>query len=52
MKLSAELAYRTIDLVYAESGLKAVVCDTDGMIIAAVEKDRIGTVHSGACRIL
>ncbi len=52
MKLSAEIAYRTIDLVYAESGFKAIVCDTSGIIIAAVDKERIGTVHSGACRIL
>ena len=52
MKLNAEMAYRTVDLVYAESGLKAIVCDTSGIIIAAVDKERIGTVHSGACRIL
>lgn len=52
MKLSAEIAYRTIDLVYEESGFKAIVCDTSGIIIAAIDKERIGTVHSGACRIL
>ena len=52
MKLSEEIAYRTIDLIYAESGLKAVVCDLSGVIVAAVEKDRIGKIHNGACRIL
>lgn len=52
MQLSADIAYRTIDLVYAESGFKAIVCDTSGIIIAAIDKERVGTVHSGACRIL
>lgn len=51
MKLSAEIASRTIDIVYAESGLKAFVCDASGTIIAAVDKERIGTTDSGACRI-
>ncbi len=52
MKLTAETAYPAIELVYAESGLKGIVCDTSGIIIAAIDKERIGTVHSGACRIL
>ena len=52
MKLSAEIAYRTIDFVYAETGCKALVCDTNGVIIASVDKDRIGNVHSISCRIL
>ena len=39
MKLSAEIAYRTIDLVYEESGFKAIVCDTSGIIIAAIDKE-------------
>ena len=52
MKVSAGLVDKVIDFVLAETGLKAIVCDTTGTIIAAAEKERIGSVHSGACRIL
>ena len=52
MKISREIADRIVDFIFAESGLKAIICDTAGVIIAAVDKDRIGKVHSGACRIL
>ena len=52
MKLSSEIAYRTIDFVYSETGCKALVCDLNGVIIASVDKDRIGNVHSISCRIL
>lgn len=52
MNLSAAIAYRTIDFVYVETGCKALVCDTNGVIIASVDKDRVGNVHSISCRIL
>ena len=52
MKLSAEIAYRTIDFVYAETGCKALVCDLNGVIVASVDKERIGNIHSISCRIL
>ena len=52
MDVSAGLVDKVIDFVFAETGFRAIVCDTTGTIIAAVDKERIGSVHSGACRIL
>ena len=52
MRINAESATKVIDFIVGETGLKTIVCDDTGTIIAAADRSRIGTVHSGSQRIL
>ncbi|MDI7249463.1 MAG: sugar diacid recognition domain-containing protein [Bacillota bacterium] len=48
----AEMAQRLADLINAATGHEVIICVGEGTIIAATLRERIGTRHEGARRIL
>lgn len=50
--ISDGLAREIVDLVSKLTGFKNIICNQEGVIIAATQVERIGTVHAGARRIL
>ena len=46
------IANKIIDFIFDETGLYTIVCDGDGMIVAAKIASRVGTPHAGAQRLL
>lgn len=46
------IANKIMDFIHNETGLSAVICDHEGIIVAAQDTSRIGTVHSGSKKIL
>ncbi|MEW6397780.1 MAG: sugar diacid recognition domain-containing protein [Bacillota bacterium] len=51
-EVSPELAQLLVDLITAATGHEVIVCAGEGAIIAATLRERIGTRHEGARRIL
>jgi len=47
-----KVANRIIDFIFKATGRNAIVCDSDGTIMAARIRSRIGGVHSAAQRML
>jgi hypothetical protein len=50
--MDVAIANRIIDFIFSEAGLYTIVCDQDGLIIAAKVATRVGTTHAGAQRLL
>lgn len=50
--MNVEIATRIIDFIFEEVGYFAIVCDGNGVIVAARDRTRIGITHAGAQRIL
>lgn len=48
----AEMAQRLADLINTATGHEVIICVGEGTIIAATLRERIGTRHEGARRIL
>lgn len=46
------LAERFMAFVYRETGFPIIVCDHNGVIVRAIDRNRIGDTHAGAQRIL
>ncbi|MBP2638478.1 MAG: Methyl-accepting chemotaxis protein signaling domain protein [Firmicutes bacterium] len=46
------IANKIMNFIHHETGLSAVICDHEGIIVAAQDPSRIGTVHSGSKKIL
>lgn len=46
------LAERFMNFVYRETGFPIIVCDENGVIVRAIDRNRIGDTHAGAERIL
>ncbi len=52
MKLLPELAKKVIDEVRLTLNERLIIMDEEGVIIAATEQERIGTIHQGAKTVL
>ncbi|MDR3671841.1 MAG: sugar diacid recognition domain-containing protein [Holophaga sp.] len=50
--MDLHIANKIIDFIFEETGLFTIVCDDGGTIIAAKVASRVGTVHTGAQRLL
>jgi len=50
--MDVAIANRIIEFIFNEVGLYTIVCDAQGMIIAAKVASRVGTPHAGAQRLL
>jgi|GEM_PF-1810107 hypothetical protein len=46
------IANKIIDFIFAETGLYTIVCDDKAVIVAAKVASRVGSVHTGAQRLL
>ena len=46
------IAQKIVNFIYEETGLFTIVCDDTAKIIAAKVATRVGTVHTGAQRLL
>jgi len=51
-KLDLLIATKIVNFIFDEAGLYSIVCDHKGMIVAAKIASRVGTVHSGALKML
>jgi sugar diacid utilization regulator len=52
--MDAAIADKIVDFIFAAtgSGRASIICNPDGVIIAAHVKSRVGNVHAGAQRML
>ena len=50
--MDIEIANKVIDFILDETGMYSIICDADGTIVAAKVSARIGTVHTGARKML
>ena len=50
--MDRQVANRIIEFIFEATGRNAIVCDSDGTIVAAKVAARIGTVHTAAQRML
>jgi hypothetical protein len=50
--MDIEIANKIIEFIFDETGMYSIICDADGTIVAAKVSSRIGTVHTGARRML
>lgn len=46
------IANKIMNFIHHETGISAVICDHEGIIVAARDASRIGTVHSGSKKVL
>jgi hypothetical protein len=46
------IANKIIEFIFTETGLNTIVCDDQGVIIAAKVASRVGSLHTGAQRLL
>lgn len=46
------IAKKVMDFIFDETGLSAVICDSDAAIVAAKDAARIGSIHSGSRKVL
>jgi uncharacterized protein YukE len=46
-----EIATKIVEFIFTATGRYAIICDTNGVIVAATVKSRLGNVHAGAQRI-
>ena len=46
------IANKIMDFIFQETGLSAVICDHEGIIVAAKDGSRVGKVHSGSQKVL
>ena len=46
------IANKIMDFIFQETGLSAVICDHEGLIVAAKDGSRVGKVHSGSQKVL
>jgi len=50
--MDAAIAGKIVDFIFTATGRPSIICDLDGVIIAAQVRSRIGNVHPGAQRLL
>ena len=50
--MDAIIAQNTVDFIFTATGRYAIICNVDGIIIAAKALGRVGTVHPGAQAML
>lgn len=50
--MDRDIANKIIDFIYTATGMNSIVCDVEGIIVAAKIKSRVGDVHSGARKML
>ncbi|MBP2637086.1 MAG: Methyl-accepting chemotaxis protein signaling domain protein [Firmicutes bacterium] len=50
--MEQEIANKVVSLIFNETGLQPLVCDQDGIVIAAHDVSRIGKLHSGSQQVL
>jgi sugar diacid utilization regulator len=50
--MNCDVANKVIEFIFAITGRYAIVCDGDGLIVAAKVASRVGNVHSGAQTML
>jgi len=50
--LDKVIANKIMDFIFQETGLSAVICDHEGLIVAAKDGSRVGKVHSGSQKVL
>ncbi|HWR39590.1 MAG TPA: methyl-accepting chemotaxis protein [Patescibacteria group bacterium] len=46
------IANKIVEFIFQETELSAVICDHEGIIVAAREVSRVGNVHSGSRKVL
>ena len=52
MGMDREIASKIVTFIHTATGMNSIVCDLDGTIVAAQIASRIGTVHTGARKML
>src|ERR1700738_267877 len=52
VQIDAEYAQELCDLVFGDLGYGCSFMGRDGVIIASSSRERIGTIHSGAARVM
>ncbi|QDR81770.1 methyl-accepting chemotaxis protein [Sporomusa termitida] len=52
IQLDQGIANKTMDFIFQETGLSAVICDREGIIVAARDVARVGKAHSGSQKVL
>ena len=52
VRMTREIAQQLVEFVSGETGYNMIVCDTDGVIIGDTSRERFGTRHEGAARIM
>lgn len=50
--MDREVAENIIEFIYTATGMTGIICDEEGVIIAAKVSSRIGNVHDGARKML
>ncbi len=50
--MDVTIANKIIDFIFSATGMNAIVCDEEGIIVAAKVRSRIGNIHDGARRML
>jgi sugar diacid utilization regulator len=50
--MDSVIANKIIDFIFDETGLYTIVCDHEGIIVAAKVASRVGDLHTGAQRLL
>ena len=50
--MDIEIANKVIEFIFNATGMYTIVCDSDGTIVAAKISSRIGSVHTGARKML
>lgn len=50
--MDRDIADKIVDFIFTATGMNSIVCDLDGTIVAAKVTSRIGTVHTGARKML
>ena len=50
--MNCDVANKVIEFIFTATGRNAIVCDVDGVIVAAKVASRVGNVHPGAKRML
>jgi sugar diacid utilization regulator len=52
MEINKTTANKVIDFIYKQTGLSTIVCDQSGIILASQDRERVGTTHGGAVKIM
>lgn len=52
IQLDKGIATKTMNFIFQETGLSAVICNHEGIIVAAKDDSRVGKIHSGSKKVL
>ncbi|HCZ32249.1 MAG TPA: hypothetical protein DHV93_01525 [Holophagaceae bacterium] len=50
--MDSDIANQIIEFIFDATGMYSIICDKDGTIIAAKIQSRVGTIHTGAQKML